>query len=427
MGVPTQAEYHSLTDNLAARLNADLAGLIALRATAASNPIWAQVQASLDPEVVTGLLSAALAVDAAPLPESYDGLLNVLFNQPAYRSFMSALETQAASGGDYATLRAALTARSAVLNPLVAELWRTMNGTLLADPETSDVATVFAPDYSTRAPTRVYVGADGSLSEETIDSEDAGTADITLFGSDDHCCYLGSDYQFTHAVFGLSTLASVTISPTFQYWNGSAWTTLTVTDNSVGLTKQDTISWAIPSDWERHYKDAGDTVFADRTPRYWIRISRTANTVVTPPVGTSIRIVPAAVTSGSNHLGVAQPPLALCRITAANTIVVEPIADVDFTKFIEPGLYLRALTPFGATITPVASYTNEDGDDVTQAQSGWSSPAALATVAVTLNGSDTGARAVLSTGWTVTASGSGLGVFEVYSSAQTALSRVPAL
>lgn len=428
MGSPSATEAQNWTDRVAALVQLDLTGYSSELGVGASNSLGVMVDGSADLDLSAYLLAYANAVDDQSLPENWGGgSLSTILNRPAYLDFCNRFVAQvkSAGGGSYASLPAYLTAKSATLHPLVAEVFRRGSVGESGFLVSSDVTTVFSPNYQTRAADQAYVGTDGSLADETTDFEDAGTADVNLFVADDDCVYLGSRYKFTQAIFGLSTKANVTVTPTVQYWNGNAWVTVTPTDNTSGFTRNDTISWALPTDWVRSYKDGGGTAFANLTPLYYIRIQRTANTVGTPPVATCARIVPVYVplSSGSaRHLGVDQPPLGIARITGVNTVVVESIVSIDYTRFREPGVYLRALTPFAVNLTPTVNYTNQAGTaGRSQAQSAWVAPAALATVAVTLQSPDTGVRTAAATGSVTTAATDG--VYEIYAPA----ARTPAL
>lgn len=426
MGSPTQTQIQNQTDRIAALLALNLAGHDTELSGATVASLGTLVDGVGDLDYEAAMLTYALAVDRHSLPENYATALQGLCNRPAHKAFVQQLAAYVtgAPGGSYASFRAYLTDKSAVVHPLFAELFRQHNRED-AFTLSSDVTTVFAPNYAVRAADRVYVGADGSLAEDTTDALDVGTADVDLFTSDDHCLYIGSRYKFTQAILGLSTLANTSITPTFQYWNGTAWVTLTVTDNSTGLTKNDTITWTAPSDWQRCAAGADSTAFADLTPLYYVRISRTENTVATPPVATCLRIVPAAVMngtgSGAQHLGVDQPPLGIIRITGAATIVPASIVDLAYSRFKEPALRFRALTPGLGTPTITASYVNQDGTNQTQAQSALTSPAALDAISIALNGADTGGRSVRTSGWVV--SGGAQGVLAV----ESVLARTPAL
>jgi hypothetical protein len=414
--MPTQAQIHAITDALAARIQANLNGYAAEVGAGTQSSLAAQLDAIGDLDLEGALMASFLQCDRQSLPEQYKTALPHLLGRAGYADLVSAWQNYVAAEGAYASLDALLTDLGATLHPLAAEAFRHVQG----DGAVS-AANVFAPSYGVIAPVRLYQGADGSLSEETVDAGDVGTADVTLFASDNHALYVGADSKFSALVIGLSTAANVTITPTFQYWNGSAWVTLSVTDNTAGLTLNDVITWTPPANWQRCAADAGGTAFSDTTPRYYLRIARTADTVGTPPVGTMIRLQPAAVLNASGaHLGVPQPALALVRITGAATLAV--VAGVDpSTRFKAPAFRLRALTPGLGTPTLTVSYTDQDGNAATQAQSALESPAAGDTIAVTLAGGDTGVLGILTTGWVVSGGARGILALEV------AETRTPAL
>lgn len=402
MASPSAAQFQSWTDRIAAILKLDLAGWQNELTGATVDSLANLIDGSADASLQAALLGYGLAVDNQSLPERYYRNLASLYGRQAIGDFIRALNNYVISpdGGAYGNLRAALADKGALVHPLFAEAAIQKLGPGAFGDSDGYVTTVFAPNYQAISPARVYTGADGALVDDTVDAVDVGTADIALFATDDFCLYLGSPYKFTQAIPGLSTLASVTIAPTFEYWDGNQWATLSVTDNGVGFTKNDTIKWTSPANWTRCNKDAGGTAFADLTPLYYVRISRTANTLVTPPVGTCIRLIPALVraagTSGA-HLGLDQPPLALVRITGSGVCVNEILNAPDLTKFKAPAVRLRALTPIGTTLTLTLAYTDQSGNADSQVQSAFTTPAALDTQNQVLDGADTGVRAILGT------------------------------
>lgn len=417
--MPTAEQIEDITDALAARIQLNLNGYTAELGAAANDSVATILDAVGDADLEAALLSYALAVDRQSLPANQVAALAQILARPGYSNLVQQWEAFTISeAGGYASFDALLTDVGAQLHPLAAELFRSPN-----NESRVSAANCFCPNYGIVAPVRVYTGADGSLVDDTVDAGDTGTADVALFENDDECLYLGSDGKFSAFVLGLSTLASVSVAPTFQYWNGSAWVTLsTATDNSAGFIKNDLVTFTPPANWQRCAADAGGTDFADRTPRYYVRVSRTANTVVTPPVATCISLVPSAVlnTSGG-HLGVPQPPLALLRITGAGTIVVVAGVVPDFARFNAPAIRFRALSEIGTSPVLTASYLDQNGDAATQLQSAWATPAALATVDVTLAGGDTGVQGISTTGWTVSSGAQGVIAVEVVETRTPAL------
>lgn len=427
MAAPSSTQIQNTSDRIAAHMALEIAGYNTQLNAATNTSLGVMVDGFGDLSLEAALMARSNAVDDASLPENYYAALATIKSRACYVNWVNALcdYLGSSAGGSYASFRAYLTAAGATVHPLFAELVRSIKG---EDQFTlsSDITTVFAPNYAVRAADRVYTGADGSLTDDTTDAGSVATADVALFASNNHYLYVGSRYKFQQLIAGLSTKASATITPTFAYWNGNAWATLTVTDNTTGFTKNQNLKWDIPVDWVRSYKDTAGNTLADLTPLYYIRIKRTNSSGITPPVATGIRLVPKAVYTsdgGSLHLGVDQPPLAIVRVTAQNTCSVEALSSVDYTRFMEPGIRLRALSLFGADATFTIAYTDQGGTTGnTQAQSAWTAPAAYGTQTATLAGGDTGVRTIETTGWAVTTTET-----DAIVAVEAAESRTPAL
>lgn len=418
MPAPSKTQVEALTDRLAAIIQAGLTGFAAEYGAATLTTLFDQLNATGDPDIEGALTTAGRNVDRQSFPENHYQALSDLLSRPAPRAFVTALNTlvKSAPGGSYASMRAYLVDKSAKLHPLAGELFRKVLGETCFTAS-AVVQGVSNPTYSVVFPNRAYTGADGSLVDDTTDVTDAGTADVALFANDNETLYLGCDRKFEGIVLGLSTLSSADIAGTFQYWNGASWATLTKTDNSVGFTKAELISFTAPSDWVPSYKDSGGTAMADNARYYYIRIARTEDTVVTPPVATCITLIPVyAGTSATatTHLGIQQPPLAICRITAASTMTVTAPAAIDYTRFAHPigseaKIRLRALTVIAQDLTVTLAYVNDDGSNASNAQSAWTAPAALGTAVVTLADSNAdGLRSVRTTSTVSTTATAGI-------------------
>lgn len=105
----------------------------------------------------------------------------------------------------------------------------------------------------------------------------------TLFGSNLDYMHLGhSDVPFDSVFVSLATPASASITPVFEYWNGSAWTTMGANDTTAGFSQSGHILFQPPYDWQ---KTAVEGVNA-----YWFRIQRTNAGLVTSPVESRVRI-----------------------------------------------------------------------------------------------------------------------------------------
>jgi len=99
--------------------------------------------------------------------------------------------------------------------------------------------------------------------------------------------YLGSPDIFFSAVFNITIPAISTMPFTWEYWNGSAWTTLIVRDNTEQFANagEQTVHWVAPSNWAKGNLDTiSGGATAPTTNAYWIRSRRgTSGTITQDP------------------------------------------------------------------------------------------------------------------------------------------------
>ncbi|MGI0075913.1 MAG: hypothetical protein ACREAU_00725 [Nitrosopumilaceae archaeon] len=88
--------------------------------------------------------------------------------------------------------------------------------------------------------------------------------------------YIGMSSTFSRTKYDLATLG-VGGTYVWEYWNGSTWTTLSVTDGTSGFTADGTVTWTIPGTWATTLvgganivnavfaAPSADTPFTDRT------------------------------------------------------------------------------------------------------------------------------------------------------------------
>jgi hypothetical protein len=87
--------------------------------------------------------------------------------------------------------------------------------------------------------------------------------------------YIGMPVKFARAKFDLATLG-VGGTYVWEYWNGSAWTSLSVTDGTSGFTAAGTVTWTAPGSWA--------TNAVNSVTQYWVRVRASANPSTTPTV-----------------------------------------------------------------------------------------------------------------------------------------------
>ena len=110
------------------------------------------------------------------------------------------------------------------------------------------------------------------------------STNVGIFVNDNDVVYVGKASTFCTVDFDLSTTASVTISPVFEYWNG-AWTAIATTDNTIGMQNSGTISFIIPGDWVSNIVNSVD--------KFYFRVTRTRNNVPTTPIEKRVRYLTA--------------------------------------------------------------------------------------------------------------------------------------
>lgn len=120
------------------------------------------------------------------------------------------------------------------------------------------------------------------LVDRTVEAKTSGS-NVTLFATNLNYLHLGhSEVPFDSVFVKLTTLASASITPTFEYWNGTAWTTVGVNDGTIGFSQSGHILFPAPQDWAP--KTVGSAT------AYWLRIRRTNAGLVTAPVESRLRI-----------------------------------------------------------------------------------------------------------------------------------------
>jgi hypothetical protein len=120
----------------------------------------------------------------------------------------------------------------------------------------------------------VYDADTATYTDETTDANDSGTNDFPLIASvateDPYgdCTYFGANGQFSFLSIDTGTAGAGydAADIVWEYWNGSAWTSLAgISDATNGFTTttQKTVSWTCPTDW--------DTCQVNEIDLYWIR------------------------------------------------------------------------------------------------------------------------------------------------------------
>lgn len=119
--------------------------------------------------------------------------------------------------------------------------------------------------------------------------------DVELFTADDDYLYIGVKEKFDQINNILSTDSSQNIIPIFEYslTDATGWVPFTPADDTSGYQNSGTIRFASEALTNWGAADADEAVGVVEAPPlsyHWIRIQRTRNLVVTPPVESTIRV-----------------------------------------------------------------------------------------------------------------------------------------
>lgn len=127
-----------------------------------------------------------------------------------------------------------------------------------------------------------------AVTDRTAAFTDPGT-NVQIFTGDNTGILIGSDTKFSIISAILSVNASASITPVWQYSTGDGtWATLTVTDVTTGFRSSGKISFAPPALWAKSAHADGAT--GAITNAYYVRITRTVNTLVVPPTESYFKI-----------------------------------------------------------------------------------------------------------------------------------------
>ncbi|MDP2671879.1 MAG: hypothetical protein Q8O68_00010, partial [Candidatus Daviesbacteria bacterium] len=113
----------------------------------------------------------------------------------------------------------------------------------------------------------------GSYTDNSTEAKTTkGTAYTVLSGTSD-LFYVGTNIPFSSVYFGLARNGVGGTGLAAEYWNESAWTSLSITDGTSNLTQSGTVTFTPPTAW------AMTTVVGNR---YWIRFKFTGAPSTSP-------------------------------------------------------------------------------------------------------------------------------------------------
>ncbi|MDD3039601.1 hypothetical protein [Bacteroides sp.] len=110
-----------------------------------------------------------------------------------------------------------------------------------------------------------YIALTDTYYDNTLMEASFAVAPVTNNTND--FTYIGYGSKFKGFTITVDSSGVYDVTLGFQYWNGSAWTTLNVVDDTIKLTTSGDITFSIPSDWQR--------TAVDGTLGYFIRYRAT--------------------------------------------------------------------------------------------------------------------------------------------------------
>jgi hypothetical protein len=166
---------------------------------------------------------------------------------------------------------------------------------------------------------------------------DTGTREQLTLGTEDYI-YVGHGTKFNKITVDLETVSTEDGTMTATYWNGSAWTSVTITDGTKNPTytlEQDgDITFTIPEDWEANTVNSIET--------YWIRLD------VSTALTTAISINKITVTRQNN-----------------DTLPVPAVAEDTWTTIMTPMLPYSTWRPDYGSIKSIGlSVTVDSGANI---------------------------------------------------------------
>jgi hypothetical protein len=117
-----------------------------------------------------------------------------------------------------------------------------------------------------------------TYTNETTDFNDVGVGDCQVFPLSEvinDAFYIGSSSKFNGVTITMGT-PGIGSGITWEYWDGSAWVTLTTVDGTSGFTSTGELTFNPPDDW--------DLTLVNSQSYYWIRARITTASYTTTPL-----------------------------------------------------------------------------------------------------------------------------------------------
>ena len=167
---------------------------------------------------------------------------------------------------------------------------------------------------------QAFIG--GAFTDITAAAADVGT-NVNMFNADNDRVYIGADATFAAVEFNLQLNASGTgITPTFEYWNGSAWTVFVAVDGTNGMRASGQISF------DPTNLTGWATTTVNSSLKYWIRINRTADVLGVLPIENTIRYTSLVLYSWDENADLAVRDVVTRRASADTMKLTTPASSI---------------------------------------------------------------------------------------------------
>jgi hypothetical protein len=171
---------------------------------------------------------------------------------------------------------------------LIAQIVTTYGGAVTQDIEVSGSSSTVTKDYTKSGQTPIQLiemlatedywtnetwGALWRYNTTSYDN-DTSSGSFYFLGASNHYFYFGQNNPFLGADFTLSAPYGSYGAQTWQYWDGTTWTNLTITTAYNFTTATGSIRWDLKADWvTAPFSATWPHVLApiDTTSRYWVR------------------------------------------------------------------------------------------------------------------------------------------------------------
>ena len=136
--------------------------------------------------------------------------------------------------------------------------------------------------------TKVFTFNGTSYTDVTLESQSSAGTAFAILGAANHYLYLGHDSKFDMAIFDLDIVGSLGVL-TWQYYNGSAWTTFTPASSRYALDPDDNegVAYAFDKDGTEVFPvnllDSWATTAINSVTKSWGRV-RTASASTAPTI-----------------------------------------------------------------------------------------------------------------------------------------------